>query len=162
MEEEIIIRRAEQKDLNDILRLTAELYRHERERYGHDWNLEWVYAKGGAVIKEAIAAADGVDYVVVAEFDRQVFAFLRGSLYEEDRMLWKKGKGAELWDIYIEEGLRNRNVGQKMMKMFLEWCRSKNVDYVLVNVAAKNSGAMKFYEKSGFASNQIIMENKLK
>lgn len=161
MEDEIIIRRAEQKDLDDILRLTAELYRHERERYGHEWNLEWIYTKGGTVIKEAIAANDSVNFVVIAESNRRIFAFLRGSLYWDDWMSWKKGKGAELWDIYIEEGLRNRNVGQKMMKIFLEWCRSKNVDYVLVNVAAKNSGAIKFYEKSGFISNQIIMEKKL-
>lgn len=160
MENQITIRRAEMRDLDDILRLTAQLYREEREQYGNDWNLEWVYTKGREIIGAAIGAAD--DFVAVAEMDGNAFAFLRGSLYEDDRMLWKTGKGAELWDIFIEEGLRNRGTGQNLIKMFLEWCKQKKVDYVLLNVAARNSQGVKFYEKSGFENSQIIMEKKLR
>jgi GNAT superfamily N-acetyltransferase len=160
MDDQITIRRAEARDLDDILRLTVQLYREEREQYGNDWNLEWVYAKGKEIIGNAMFAVD--DFVAVAELDGNVFAFLRGSLYEDDRMLWKTGKGAELWDIFIEEGLRNRGTGQNLMKMFLEWCRQKETNYVLVNVAAKNSQGIKFYEKSDFENSQIIMEKKMR
>ena len=156
----ITIRRAEIKDLNDILRLVAELYGEEQGNYGNDWSLDWVYGKGKEIIADDLENADS--FVVVAEMDGNIFAVLRGSLYWDDWMSWKKGRGAELWDVFIEEGLRNRGVGAKLMKMFLDWCKVKKVDYVLVNAAAKNMEAIKFYEKFGFENNQAILEKKLK
>lgn len=47
MENQIIIRRAEMRDLDDILRLTAQLCQEEKENYDKDWDMEWVYTAKG-------------------------------------------------------------------------------------------------------------------
>jgi ribosomal protein S18 acetylase RimI-like enzyme len=160
MENQITIRRAEGRDLDDILRLTAQLCQEEKENYDKDWDMEWVYGQGKEIIKNDLTYENS--FIAVAELDGNVFAFLRGSLYWDGWMSWKKGKGAELWDFIIEEGLRNRGVGSKLMNMFFEWCKQKDVSYVLLNVSVENARGIEFYKKFGFGKHQIIMEKKLK
>jgi ribosomal protein S18 acetylase RimI-like enzyme len=160
MENRITIRQAEARDLDEIIRLTGELYKNERQNFSSDWNIDWVHGKGKKIISESIGDKD--NFILVAESGDGIIAFLRGSLYWDGWMEWKAGKGAELWDIYIEEGFRRRSLGQEMMDQFLNWCQEKRADYVLVNVTAANSDAARFYRRFGFETRQTIMEKKIK
>jgi len=159
MENKIIIRAAEARDLEGILLLMKKLHRNESEKYGNILSLDWVNLYGKRIVSEGIADDD--NFVSVAESNGKIFAFLRGSLYRNE-MMWKIGKGAEIYEIFIENKFRNQSIGALLMEAFLGWCKTKKSDYVLINVAARNSEAIKFYENFGFGSNQMVLEKKLK
>ena len=158
MENKITIRVAEGRDLEGILLLMKKLHRNETEKYGNILSLDWVTSHGKQIVGDSIR--DDNNFVSVAESEGKIIAFLRGSLYHNE-MLWKIGKGAEIYEIFIEKKFRNQRIGALLMEVFLDWCKSNKIDYISINVAAKNLDAIKFYEKFGFASNQIIMEKKL-
>jgi len=155
----LIIRAADKKDLNAILLLMKKLHKNETEKYGNVLSLDWVSLYGKKIVGESVA--DDKNFITVAESGGKIIAFLRGSLYF-DEMMWKVGKGAEIYEIFIEEKFRNQRIGALLMEVFLDWCKTKKIDYVSINVAARNAEAIKFYEKFGFKSNQIVLEKKLK
>ena len=43
MENDILIRKADSKDLEDILRLNYDLFKKEYKEYDNSLNLEWTY-----------------------------------------------------------------------------------------------------------------------
>jgi GNAT superfamily N-acetyltransferase len=159
MENGIKIRRAKAKDLKDVLRLNAELYKEERKRYNSNWNVRWVYKEGRKAISRDLYDKDG--YIIVAQSRGKIIAFLRASAYRTDWMAWKSGKGAEVWDIFIEKKFRNKNIGTALLSAFLQWCKQKKVDYILTNVTTLNKDAIEFYTKFGFKNRQTIMEKKI-
>jgi ribosomal protein S18 acetylase RimI-like enzyme len=156
--DKIIIRAAEKKDLNGILLLMKKLHKNESEKYGNVLSLDWVNLYGKKIVGDCIT--DDGSFISVAESNGKVVAFLRGSLYRNE-MMWKIGKGAEIYEIFIEEKFRDQRIGALLMEAFLGWCKTRKIDYILINVAARNAGAIKFYENFGFESNQIIMEKKI-
>jgi ribosomal protein S18 acetylase RimI-like enzyme len=158
METKFIIRRAQTGDLPGILLLMKKLHKNETEKYGNILSLDWVSMYGKKIVGEGVISSK--NFVAVAESAGKVVAFLRGSLYY-DEMLWKIGKGAELYEIYIEEKFRNQKIGGQLMEIFLDWCKTKKADYILIDVAARNSEAIKFYKNFGFESNQIVLEKRI-
>jgi ribosomal protein S18 acetylase RimI-like enzyme len=158
MEDKITMRMAEMKDLERILLLMKKLHKNESEKYGNILSLDWVNSWGKKIVSDSIT--DDNNFISVAESDGKVIAFLRGSLYRNE-MLWKIGKGAEIYEIFIETKFRNQRIGALLMEVFLDWCNEKKIDYISINVAARNSEAIKFYENFGFQSNQVILEKKL-
>jgi ribosomal protein S18 acetylase RimI-like enzyme len=154
----IIIRVAGEGDLEGILLLIKKLHRNETEKYGNILSLDWVNLHGKRIVSESIS--DDNNFISVAESEGKIIAFLRGSLYCNE-MLWKIGKGAEIYEIFIETKFRNQRIGALLMEVFLDWCSEKKIDYVSINVAARNYEAIKFYENFGFQSNQVILEKKL-
>lgn len=160
MDDKITIRRANSGDLENILNLTAKLCENEEKNFYKGWNTNWVYNQGREIVSAGLNADD--NFILIAESNSCPVAFLRASLYWDDWMAWKKGRGAELWDIYVEDGFRNKSMGKRMMEMFLAWCKEKQVDYIQLNVTAANTEAAKFYESLGFDAHQIIMEKRFK
>ena len=158
MEDKITIRVAEMKDLDRILLLMKKLHRNESEKYGKILSLDWVNTWGKKIVSDSIT--DDNNFISVAESGGKVIAFLRGSLYRNE-MLWKIGRGAEIYEIFIETKFRNQRIGALLMEVFLDWCKEKNIDYILINVAVRNAEAIKFYENFGFAGNQVILEKKI-
>jgi ribosomal protein S18 acetylase RimI-like enzyme len=158
MENKITIRVAEERDLEGILLLMKKLHRNETEKYGNILSLDWVNIHGKQIVGDSIR--DDNNFVSVAESEGKIIAFLRGSLYRNE-ILWKIGKRAEIYEIFIESKFRNQRIGALLMEVFLDWCKTNKVDYISINVAARNSEAIKFYENFGFESNQIIMEKKI-
>jgi|GEM_PF-380510 ribosomal protein S18 acetylase RimI-like enzyme len=156
--DKVMIRPAEAKDLDGILLLMKKLHKSESQNYGNFLSLDWVNLYGKGIVAESISNDD--NFITVAESNGEVVAFLRGSL-RRNEMLWKIGKGAEIYEIFIESKFRNQRIGALLMEVFLDWCKANKADYISINVAARNTGAIKFYEEFGFESNQIIMEKKL-
>jgi len=88
--------------LDDILRLTAQLCQEEKENYDKDWDMEWVYGQGKEIIKSDLTHENS--FVAVAELDGNVFAFLRGSLYWDGWMSWKKAKVRNCGILLLKKG----------------------------------------------------------
>lgn len=156
--DKITIRAAEGRDLEGILLLMKKLHKNESEKYGNILSLDWVNTHGRRIVGESIN--DDNCFISVAESGGKIFAFLRGGLYHNE-ILWKTGRRAEVYEVFIETKFRNQSIGALLMEVFLDWCKKNKVEYVSVNVAARNSEAIKFYGNFGFESNQLIMEKKV-
>jgi GNAT superfamily N-acetyltransferase len=156
---EITIRRATIKDLENILRLTAGLYENEAQNFDTDWNIGWLYGAGKKIIKAGLSDKDC--FCLIAEAGGRAVGFLRASLYWDEWMKWKNGKGAEIWDIFVEKRYRSRRIGRRFMEELLSWCEKRKVDYVLANATFANRQAKKFYRELGFFESQTIMEKRI-
>ena len=160
MEDKITIRRAEMGDLEKILVLAEKLSKEEYKKYGENLNFEWLRQQERKIFTDSLNDADSL--IAVAQSDDRIIAYLRASLYRDDQMLWRVGRGAELYDIFIEEEFRSQKIGARLMDAFLDWCQTKKADYVLVFVASLNGKAAGFYKKLGFKDYQIILEKKIR
>jgi GNAT superfamily N-acetyltransferase len=159
MEANFIIRKAKIEDLDDILRLNFELFKKEQKEYDPDLNLDWTRSQGKAIFKGCIEGNDS--FVCVAEEDNKIVAYLCGSLYKDGQMDWVNGKGAELNNMFVDGGFRNKGIGKKLAAAFIDWCREKEVDYIPVRASAENRNGLKFYKSFGFNDYDVILKLKL-
>ena len=60
-------------------------------------------------------------------------------------------------DLIVKSSPRRRGIGKQLIKAAQEWCVSKGVDTLELNVWDANVDALKFYESIGFVSVQRRM-----
>ena len=60
------------------------------------------------------------------------------------------GPDAELLNIAVLPEYHGRSLGRLLMDPFIEWCRSRNVEKIWLEVRASNQSAIKFYRKYDF------------
>jgi len=160
MKDDFIIRKANIKDLEDILRLNYQLFQREYKKFDKSLDLNWTYSKKGKkCFKERIAKRDG--FVEVVENKNKIIGYLCGGISE--RLFYrKKAKYAELESILIESKFRGKSLGTKLTKDFIDWCKRNKVDYVSVNAFAKNELSLNLYRKFGFKDYNLSLEMKLR
>lgn len=156
MNNNVTIRRAKAKDLNNILRLNFELFKKEYKEYDKNLNMEWTNRQGKKIFSQAIG--DRKCCLIVAEVKESIVGYLCGSLYKKGVMFWKNGKGAELENMFVEKAFRSSGIGTKLIETFLEWCHNQKVNFVELRTNFKNKEARTFYEKTGFKNYDIVLE----
>ena len=125
-----VIKKAKQKDLNSILKLShiLELDNLENEdkiKYATEAGLVWV----------AKIADEIVGYCLVELFDEK-HAKLPNSIF--------------LSDLFVMEGYRNHGVGRQLVKMALKHKYPEQYTYFSVTHDPTESHLTKFYENFGF------------
>jgi len=156
VKKEFDIRRAAAEDLDDILRLNFELFKKEHKEYDPNLNMDWTYGLGTDIFKKSINNDDY--FAMIARSGGKTIGYLRGSLHQE---FWKTGRGAELDSLFVDENYRNNGIGKELVGAFLEWCKTKKVDYAVVRASARNHLGITFYRQSGFQDYDVVLENKL-
>ena len=63
--------------------------------------------------------------------------------------------------IATTENFRNKNIGNKMLDLFFDFCKKEGVKIVTVVYSSKNTKARNFYIKNGFAESDITMKKYL-
>jgi GNAT superfamily N-acetyltransferase len=131
---EINIRKAQQSDLSDILRLVKELA---------------VYENAGDQVSATIddyknAFNEKVFESQVAEIDGRIVGM---TLYYMAYSTWR-GKMIHLEDFVVLEPFRNKGIGQMLFDAFLEEARLKKAVMVHWQVLDWNKPAIAFYEKN--------------
>lgn len=153
----VIVRKANAKDLNDILRLNLELFKKEKKEYDGSLNLKWTHGKiGKASFKEAIIGKNG--FVIIVEAEGKVIGYLCGSIKINPYPFRIASRFAKLNNMFIGKKFRNKGIGEKMVKEFLKWCKEKKADHISVNAFAKNKKAINFYQKLGFKDYSLNLE----
>jgi len=153
---EIIVRRAENSDLEDILRLNHKLFKKEHQEYDSDLDMNWTYGLGAEIFKKSINDDDY--FAMIAQIGGKTVGYLRGGLRQES---WKVGRGAELDSLFVDENYRNNGIGKKLVESFLGWCQAKKVDYAAVRASAHNRLGIDFYKQVGFQDYDVVLENRL-
>lgn len=158
-EVKILIRKANIKDLKDILRLNFELFKKEYREFDKSLSLNWTYSRiGKEYFKDRIVKNDG--FAEVAENKGRIIGYIVGGL-SKGLSFRRKAQYAELENMLIEKKFRGRSLGTKLTKNFLNWCKRNKVNYVSVRASAQNKTAINFYKSLGLKEYDLILEKKL-
>ena len=159
----IEIREAKTKDLISILKLNKKLFVKEYNEFDSSLNLDWTYSKRGQeYFSERIKYNNGK--VLVVEKENIIIGYLCGGIQEqeEEKEFYRKdGIYAELENMFIEKEFRSLGIGNKIVKLFIEWCRKKKVNHINVTASFQNKKALKFYRRYGFNDYDAKLDLKL-
>jgi GNAT superfamily N-acetyltransferase len=87
--------------------------------------------------------------VLLAERDGSVIGHLTGGFYAASAM-WTKPR-AFLISMHVIPAWRGRHVGAQLVEYFRSWAKEKGAAQLRVTAYTANSGAIRFYQRQGFA-----------
>ena len=67
-----------------------------------------------------------------------------------------------LMGIFVEKGYRRKGLGTELIKSAEQWCRSKGLFSMTLNVGAVNDAAASLYRKAGYEARSVVMKRMLK
>jgi ribosomal protein S18 acetylase RimI-like enzyme len=150
----ISIRRARAADLPSLVELGTELARSDR-RFDPLFKEDWYTSEPGK--KYLLKKIRGGQHVCfVAETSGQLIGYATGGINKTDTA--RPVTHSELGNLYVQEDYRRHGVGHHLLATFRQWSKKKGVEKMIVHVTSGNTDGIAFYEKSSFASMQLIME----
>ena len=157
-----MIRKAEDRDLSDIIRLLLQVHKVHSDarpdifkpgsrKYTDEEILNIIHDEGTPV------------WVLTDEGDEKVlgYCFCEIQVTVKDHSLQDR-RVLYIDDLCVDEDARRLHVGKSLYEYVTEWASENDFDAITLNVWNSNPGAMKFYEAMGLEPLRITMENKLK
>ena len=78
-------------------------------------------------------------------------------VYDEyDYLDYKCPKCGERSELIVSKHARSKGVGQKLIKKMEEYFKQIDCEYILIDVFAYNKNAIKFYNRQGYHTREII------
>jgi ribosomal protein S18 acetylase RimI-like enzyme len=142
-----VFRKANIKDLRSILELNLKLFKKEYEEFDKIINLNWTYSDGKKYFRKRITKKDGFSEVI--EYKNKIIGYLCGGKRKK-LPYWKKAQYAEIESFFLENKFRNKGLGSKLLRDFINWCKEKRINYTFISASAQNLPAMRLYKKFGF------------
>ena len=106
---------------------------------------------------------NGKCYIAV-EQDR-VIGLIMGCIFpydEYDCLDYKCPKRGVITELIVSKKVRGNGIGNILMNKMEEYFKSKDCEYILVDVFAYNENAIKFYDKNGYHSRMYTKIKKIK
>lgn len=161
--EKIVYRQAKLSDLDDIAKLSKELYDFH-QKYG--WyekfkkNYEDILKRD---IQKTMKLKDSA--VIVAEINSKIIGYVSVLMSPNPRepveiYVWKKE--AEIVDLFVKEGYRNQRVGEKLFKAAQEFSKKHGAEVLSVVTSIKNKSVHQFYLREGMDSYDTVFVKRLK
>lgn len=155
---EFHIRKATIDDLPTIQKLNYQLFVHDNE-YHHDLNLGWPYEPDGdEYFRSCIEPSDRL-VSIVADYNGAVVGYLNGRIRQPHSAYL--GKRAEIENMCVAAAFRGRGIGTQLIDEFKVWAYSKGAERLIVEAFSGNDQALRFYEKNGFSSYAITLNQQL-
>lgn len=73
-----------------------------------------------------------------------------------DYLDYKCPKSGKITELIITNRVRNKGIGNLLMKKMEDYFKSIGCEYVFIDVFAYNKSALKFYEKNNYHSRMVI------
>jgi GNAT superfamily N-acetyltransferase len=148
------IRRATEGDVPALVALADRLVQEDAGRRDPFANVEWPRAEGATRFGRVVSDAGAACFVaVVAD---EPIGYVSGRL--EPPGAFRLVAEAHLGSLFVLPAHRNRSVGVRLVEAFLAWARGKGAGSVTVTAFASNDGAMRFYQRAGFAPQSVTLE----
>ncbi len=129
-------------------------------------NLEQVHPeyrnKMADIDLEKVKKYDGKCYLAIC--DNKVVGLIMGIIrqYDEyDYLDYKCPKEGEITELIVSQNIRSKGIGKALMDKIEEYFKSKNCEYVIVDVFAYNENAINFYNKDGYHTRMYTNIKKL-
>jgi len=146
-----IIRKANLKDLEEILRLNKALFDYETI-FNDEYNLDWTYSDTGrSYFKKMIES----EITIVAEVDKKIAGYLVASVHISS--FRKFNPVAELENMYIDKECRRQGIGKKLVEEMKKEIKARGAKTVKVEAAFQNDSAIKFYKSFGFSEFDVML-----
>jgi len=104
---------------------------------------------------EEMIAVDNV-HLIVAELNEKLVGTGYARIEKSKNYLQHKYHGY-LGFMYVVPELRRKGINNKILENLVQWCKSKNIHELRLEVYNDNVDAMKAYEKAGFTKHMIEM-----
>ena len=111
---------------------------------------------------EKVKKYDGKCYLAIC--DNKVVGLIMGIIrqYDEyDYLDYKCPKEGEITELIVSQNIRSKGIGKALMDKIEEYFKSKNCEYVIVDVFAYNENAINFYKKDGYHTRMYTNIKKL-
>ena len=153
----MIIRRAQEKDMPDILKLLSQVLEvHHKGR--PDLFKGGVRKYTDSELAELIKDDSKPIFVGVDESERVLgYAFCVFVQHINNNILTDI-KTLYIDDLCVDEEIRGQHVGKQLYEYVLNFAKEQSCYNVTLNVWALNEGAMKFYETCGLKPQKVGME----
>ncbi len=158
MENKIIIRKAEPRDLTAIVEMARAMadYHHSLDAY---YKTSASYKNLEEDLAEEFEDKDSA--LLIAEEDRKIIGYFRGMIEPAPMYLAPKKIGV-VYDLFIKPEYRGKGVGKKIFQAALGWFQDRNVKNIELNVDARNEPGKNFWKQHGFSEYKIRMRLDLK
>jgi ribosomal protein S18 acetylase RimI-like enzyme len=155
--EDVIIRRAEKRDLGQMARLAGELVRMhhatdparfllvDKVEEGYAWWFSRELVRAEAVLLVACLGASTV-----------VAGYAYGSLEERDWNLLLDAHGA-MHDIFVAEDARRRGVGRKLVEAMVKALEQLGAPRIVLSTMVGNEAAQRLFRACGFRPTMLEM-----
>ncbi len=138
------IRHADEKDLEEIVRLSKKLGRDESAMDSMISPLPSEFQSPSWILKN-IKGENTV--VFVAEVEGKIVGYSLGWISQP----WAyKGKRGYICDCFVEKSYRRRGIGKALVKAMLELFINRGVECVEADVYSSNVPSLKLFKKLGF------------
>ncbi len=153
----ITIRKAQNSDSKGVLRLLeqiAELHHQGRPDIFKSNTKKYTEDEFSEILKDK----DKPIFVAVDE-DENVFGYVFCMVTSyKDHAVFNDYCSLYIDDFCVDEGARGQNIGKKLFEAIKTYAKEMGVYNIDLNVWEFNQGAIKFYEKCGFATQRRTME----
>lgn len=151
---EVSIRRAEQKDFDDVVRLNKALFDFEAQ-FNHAFDVNWPYAPAGQMyFKKRFAEEDA--FIYVAEHEGNVvgyiISFLTSYAYRSVNPF------CVIENMFVEEAYRAQGVGKRLVASVRKSAKGRGAKRLRVDAIAQNEKALEFYHTVGFGDVTVELE----
>lgn len=150
---DIVIRKAEEKDVPRIIELLYQVYKVHAEKrpdlFGETGENAKKYTKDELL--EIIADKERPIFTAVADGEVKGYAFC----------VFQRNKGyTSLYidDLCVDEKCRHMRIGEALYKYALEFARENGCYNITLNVWEGNDDAKKFYQKMGLSVQKTTLE----
>ena len=152
-----MIRRAEQKDIPDVLRLLVQVDMVHHQ--GRPDLFNGPATKYGAEQLERIFSDEKTPVFVFQDEEGRVLGYAFCILREvrDDRVL-EDIRTLYIDDLCVDENCRGRHIGTALYRHAAAFAREQGCHNVTLNVWALNENAMRFYRSLGMKEQKIGME----
>lgn len=146
----MIIRRAEERDLEPLLDLYDQLYDILIREHG----FPFAFSRDENRTVLSIQIKSRLCCIFVAEQDNALLGFVHGSISKLDRRLTYQGEKviARIDDVYVSPETRGTGVANALMQEAEAWFRSEEVAGIESYIVSGNQQSLRFHEKRGFAT----------
>lgn len=144
---DVSIRRASVADLEGVVASSTGLFREDGATRDPLRNPEWPKLNAANYENGNLTNPDML--VLVADHDGAVVGHLTGAFYPASAM-WTAPR-AHLISMHVMPQWRGQNVGGRLVEQFKVWAKEKGAVQLRVTAYTANEGAMRFYQRQGFA-----------
>jgi GNAT superfamily N-acetyltransferase len=144
--QDVTVRKATAADVDGLVASITELFAEDsvRDRLR---NSDWPQAHAALDVTKNVADPDVL--VLLAERDGSVIGHLTGGFYTASAM-WTAPR-AQLISMHVVAAWRGQHVGSQLVGYFRSWATERGAVQLRVTAYAANTGAIRFYQRHGFA-----------
>lgn len=154
------IRQAKIEDLDRISELVSNLVRKEYDEFDKTIDPNHVSGQRAQDYFKQRIEDDSKGVLLVAEVEEQIVGYFIGGLgiVEDYRLLDRIAEGESM---FILDQYRGLGIGTEFVRLFEDWCRSKDIKRVRIVASAGNTEAIKLYHRLGYKDYDVKLEKDL-